>query len=145
MKDMSTAQKNKYEIDMCNGPLLGKMLVFAIPLMLSGILQLLFNAADIIVVGKFAGSEALAAVGSTSSLINLLVNIFIGLSVGANVLVSRFYGAGQKKELREMVHTAVTTALVSGAILVVVGCAWQNLHYVLWEHRMMSLTNLFCI
>ena len=122
MKDVSTAKKNKYEIDMCNGPLLGKMLVFAIPLMLSGILQLLFNAADIIVVGQFAGNEALAAVGSTSSLINLLVNIFIGLSVGANVLVSRFYGAGQKKELREMVHTAITTALVSGVILVVVGC-----------------------
>lgn len=121
MKDVSTTKKNKYEIDMCNGPLLGKMLIFAIPLMLSGILQLLFNAADIIVVGQFAGSEALAAVGSTSSLINLLVNIFIGLSVGANVLVSRFYGAGQKKELREMVHTAVTTALVSGCILVVVG------------------------
>ena len=69
--------KKSYEIDMCNGPLLGKLLLFALPLMLSGILQLLFNAADIIVVGRFTGSHALAAVGSTSSLINLLVNLFI--------------------------------------------------------------------
>ena len=118
---MEKSQSKKYEIDMCNGPLLGKMMVFYIPLMLSGVLQLLFNAADIIVVGRFAGSEALAAVGSTSSLINLLVNLFIGLSVGANVLVARFYGAGQKKELAEMVHTAILTSLVSGAILVVIG------------------------
>lgn len=114
-------QKKTYEIDMCNGPLLGKILIFSLPLMLSGILQLLFNAADIVVVGRFAGNEALAAVGATSSLINLLVNVFIGLSVGANVLVARFYGAGQKKELSEMVHTAIMTSLVSGAVLVILG------------------------
>ncbi len=113
----------KYEIDMCSGPFIGKILVFYIPLMLSGILQLLFNAADIVVVGKFAGNEALAAVGSTSSLINLLVNLFIGLSVGANVLVARFYGAGQKSELSEMVHTALLTALAGGCILVFAGIA----------------------
>lgn len=118
---MSENQSGKYEIDMCNGPLLGKILIFYVPLMLSGVLQLLFNAADIVVVGRFAGSEALAAVGSTSSLINLLVNLFIGLSVGANVLVARFYGAGQKKELSEMVHTAILTSLVSGCILVLLG------------------------
>ncbi|MBR6477724.1 MAG: MATE family efflux transporter, partial [Lachnospiraceae bacterium] len=106
---------------MCNGPLLGKIVVFYLPLMLSGILQLLFNAADIIVVGQYAGDDALAAVGSTSPLINLLVNLFIGLSVGANVLVARYYGAGQKKELSEMVHTAVLTSLVSGIFLVFVG------------------------
>ena len=111
----------KYEIDMCNGPLLGKIVVFYIPLMLSGVLQLLFNAADIIVVGKFAGDDALAAVGSTSSLINLLVNVFIGLSVGTNVLVARFYGSGQKKELKDMVHTSVLTSLISGVILVFLG------------------------
>ena len=99
MKNQSSA---KYEIDMCNGPLLGKILLFYIPLMLSGILQLLFNAADIVVVGRFAGNEALAAVGSTSSLTNLIVNLFIGLSVGANVLVARFYGAGQENELKDM-------------------------------------------
>ena len=112
---------SKYEIDMCNGPLLKKILVFSIPLMLSGMLQLLFNAADIVVVGKFAGNEALAAVGSTSSLTNLLVNVFMGLSVGANVLVARFYGAGQKKELDEMIHTAIATSFVCGAVLVVLG------------------------
>ena len=78
----------KYEMDMCNGPLLKKILIFSVPVMLSGILQLLFNAADIIVVGRFAGDTALAAVGSTSALINLLVNVFIGLSVGANVMVA---------------------------------------------------------
>lgn len=111
----------KYEIDMCNGPLLGKILIFSLPLMLSGILQLLFNAADIVVVGRFAGNHALAAVGATSSLINLLVNLFIGLSVGANVLVARFYGSGQEKEIGETVHTAVLTALVGGLFLVFVG------------------------
>ncbi len=116
----NTKAKN-YEIDMCNGPLLGKILVFYFPLMLSGVLQLLFNAADIVVVGQFAGSSSLAAVGSTSSLINLLVNLFIGLSVGANVLVARFYGGGQKRELSEMVHTAILTSLISGCVLIVVG------------------------
>lgn len=111
----------KYEIDMCNGPLLGKIMIFYVPLMLSGILQLLFNAADIVVVGRFAGNESLAAVGSTGALTNLLVNIFIGLSVGANVLVARFYGAKQDHELVEMVQTAIATALVGGVILVFLG------------------------
>lgn len=111
----------KYEIDMCNGPLFGKILIFYIPLMLSGILQLLFNAADIVVVGRFAGNEALAAVGATSSLTNLIVNLFIGLSVGTNVLVAHYYGAGQKDELKNMVQTAVATAAISGVILIFVG------------------------
>ena len=118
---MEKNASKKYEIDMCNGPLLGKILIFYVPLMLSGILQLMFNAADIVVVGRFAGNDALAAVGSTSSLTNLIVNLFIGLSVGANVLVARFYGAGQKGELKEMVQTAVATSVVCGTILVLVG------------------------
>ena len=118
---MEKVASKKYEIDMCNGPLLGKILIFYIPLMLSGILQLLFNAADIVVVGRFAGNEALAAVGSTSSLTNLIVNLFIGLSVGANVLVARYYGANQKDELKEMVQTTVATALVSGILLIFAG------------------------
>ena len=117
---MST-QTKKYEIDMCHGPLLGKILVFYIPLMLSGILQLLFNAADIIVVGQFAGNESLAAVGSTGALINLIINLFIGLSVGANVLVARYYGANQQTELKEMVQTAIATSVISGILLVFVG------------------------
>lgn len=118
---MSGNNSRKYEIDMCNGPLLGKIMIFYVPLMLSGVLQLLFNAADIAVVGHFAGNESLAAVGSTSSLTNLIVNLFMGLSVGANVLVARFYGAGQMKELKEMVQTAVATAVVSGVVLIFVG------------------------
>lgn len=118
---MEKSVGKSYEIDMCNGPLLSKILIFYFPLMLSGILQLLFNAADIVVVGRFAGSESLAAVGSTSALINLLVNVFIGLSVGANVLVARFYGGGQKRALSEMVHTAMMASLVGGLMLVVIG------------------------
>lgn len=119
-------KNNKYEMDMCNGPLLGKILIYTLPLMLSGILQLLFNAADVIVVGRFAGNESLAAVGSTSSLINLLVNVFLGLSVGTNVMVARFFGAGQKKELQEMVHTAVTTALICGVGLIFIGVIFSK-------------------
>lgn len=122
MKNLSE-KKNKYEMDMCSGALLPKILLYSLPLMLSGILQLLFNAADIVVVGRFAGNDALAAVGSTSSLINLLVNVFMGLSVGTNVMVAHFYGAGQKRELEEMVHTAILTSLVSGVILIFVGLA----------------------
>lgn len=119
---MKTVMKKKsYEIDMCNGPLLGKILMFSVPLMLSGILQLLFNAADIIVVGQYAGSTALAAVGSTSSLINLLINVFIGLSVGTNVLIARFYGARQQDEVSKTVHTAITLSLISGFFLTIIG------------------------
>ncbi|MFR4579159.1 MAG: MATE family efflux transporter [Clostridium fessum] len=92
-----------YEMDMCNGPILGKVLTYSIPLMLSGVLQLLFNAADVIVVGRFAGSQSLAAVGSTSSLINLLINVFIGLSIGANVLVARYYGAKNDRDMSETI------------------------------------------
>ncbi len=114
-------RKGSYEIDMVNGPLLGKICMFALPLALSGILQLLFNAADIVVVGNFAGSTALAAVGSTGALINLIVNVFIGLSVGTNVLVARYYGAGQQKDLEETVHTSIATSLVSGVILIILG------------------------
>lgn len=112
-----------YEMDMCSGPIFSKIVTFAIPLILSGILQLLFNAADIIVVGRFAGSESLAAVGSTSALINLLVNVFIGLSIGVNVLVARFFGGHNHKDLEETVHTAVLLAAISGVILIAVGVA----------------------
>lgn len=112
-----------YEIDMCNGPLLGKIMLFTLPLMLSGILQLLFNAADVIVVGRFAGNEALAAVGATGSLTNLLVNLFIGLSVGANVLVARYYGARQEEEVSQTVHTSILVSAAGGIILAIVGIA----------------------
>ncbi len=111
----------KYEMDMCEGPLLKKMLFFALPLMFSSMLQLLFNAADTIVVGQFCGDNSLGAVGSNGALINLLTNVFIGLSVGANVLVAKFYGAGNKELLHDTVHTAVLMSLVCGVVLLVIG------------------------
>lgn len=106
---------------MCNGPLFSKILLFALPLMCSGILQLLFNAADIIVVGRYTGSDALAAVGSTTSLINLLVNLFIGISVGANVMIARSYGAGDADGVHKGVHTAILSAAVSGLAMIFIG------------------------
>ena len=110
-----------YQIDMLHGPLAGKLLLFAVPLMLSSLLQLLFNAADIVVVGRYVGKQALAAVGSNTALINLLVNLFVGFSVGANVIVARDMGAGQEEDVRRSVRTALTVALLSGLFLAVVG------------------------
>ena len=104
----------RYEMDMTTGALLPKVLAFSGPLILMGVLQLLYNAADIIVVGRFAGSQSQAAVGSTGSLINLLVNVFMGLSVGTSVLVARYYGAGDVSRVQKGVHTSITVALVSG-------------------------------
>lgn len=120
-----------YEIDMCNGPLTGKILIFTLPLMLSGILQLLFNAADVVVVGQFAGSRSLAAVGSTSALINLLINVFIGLSVGVNVLVARYYGAKSGREIEETVHTAIAISIAGGILLAVVGF-FMSRQFLVW-------------
>lgn len=117
---MKTKAKT-YELDMCSGPILKKMLIFAIPLICSSVLQLLFNAADVIVVGRFAGDNSLAAVGSTTSLVNLFVNFFMGLSVSANVLVARYYGAKHQRDLSETVHTAMAISLVSGVLLTVIG------------------------
>ena len=115
--------KNGYQMDMVHGPLAGKILLFALPLMFSSILQLLFNAADVVVVGRYAGEAALAAVGSTSSLINLLVTLFVGFSVGTNVVVARDLGAGRPEQVRAGVHTAVAIALISGVLLTVLGLA----------------------
>lgn len=106
---------------MCEGPILPKMLKFAVPLMLSSILQLLFNAADVVVVGKFAGDDALAAVGCTGSLINLLINLFMGLSVGANVMVARHFGAKREDELKKSVHTSMLLSVLGGLLLTGVG------------------------
>ena len=110
-----------YEIDMCSGAILPKLLQFALPLMFSSILQLLFNAADIIVVGRWAGDNSLAAVGSNASIIGLLTNLFIGLSVGANILAARFYGAREEENLRQTVHTALLVSLLGGMLLAVTG------------------------
>ena len=106
---------------MCNGTLMDKLISFSLPLMLSGILQLLFNAVDIIVVGRFTGRQALAAVGSTTALINIFTNLFIGISLGANVLAARFYASGKEKEMSETVHTSITLALISGLVMALAG------------------------
>ena len=106
---------------MTHGPLLGKLIIFTIPIILSGVLQLLFNAADVIVVGRFAGEASLAAVGSTNSLINLMTNLFIGMSVGANVCAAQFYGAGQEKDVKKTVHTSVAFSIICGFILIFIG------------------------
>lgn len=110
-----------HEMDMTDGPILKKVIMFALPLMFSGILQLLFNAADIIVVGKFAGSLALAAVGSTSSLISLMVNLFIGISTGANVLAARYFGSRNGRDLSRCVHTAIALSGVLGLFVGILG------------------------
>ncbi len=111
----------KQELDMCNGPLLSKILQYAIPLMISSSLQLFFNAADTVVIGRFAGSESLAAVGSTATLIFLLTNLFLGLSIGVSVVAARFYGAKNERDLSETVHTAILVSLLSGVILLFLG------------------------
>lgn len=113
--------EKRYELDMCSGSIFKKMLMFALPLMCSSVLQLLFNAADIVVVGRFAGDNSLAAVGSNTSLINLLTNVFIGLSIGANVLAARHYGADEVKELSKTVHTSMLLSVFSGFLLTVIG------------------------
>ena len=122
-------KNNKYEIDMCNGTIMDKLISFALPLMISGMLQLMFNAVDIIVVGRFTGSQALAAVGSTTALICTFTNLFIGVSLGANVLAARFYASGKIKEMSETVHTAILLALISGIAMSVIGilCARESL------------------
>ena len=118
---VNNVKKNRFEIDMCNGSIMDKLISFSLPLMVSGILQLAFNAVDIIVVGRFSGSQALAAVGSTTALINVFTNLFIGISLGANVLAARFYAAGKDREMSETVHTSITLALISGFMMAVIG------------------------
>lgn len=113
--------KRDIVLDMCSGPLPGKLLKFAVPLMLSGILQLLFNAADIIVVGQFTGDAAMAAVGSTSSLNNLITNFFLGLSAGCSVVVARYYGMRAWSDVEEAVHTSILMGFISGVALIFVG------------------------
>lgn len=119
---MFTKQTSR-TMDMTQGRLLTQVLVFALPIMLSGILQLLFNAADTIVVGRFAGNEALAAVGSVGSLNNMIISLFIGLSVGANVLVARYTGSRNDRAVSDTVHTSVLLSLLGGVLLMIIGVA----------------------
>ncbi|MBR5066436.1 MAG: MATE family efflux transporter [Lachnospiraceae bacterium] len=137
--------KSKNEMDMCSGSIFGKMLLFTIPLMLSSMLQLLFNAADIVVVGNFAGDNSLGAVGSTGSLINLLTNLFIGLSVGVNVLVARYYGSNQKDNLHDTVQTAITLSFVLGVVVAVFGffCTPIFLRWMKLEGEILALASVY--
>jgi len=124
MNNNTVKKAKKYEIDMTSGGLLGKVLIFSIPLIISSVLQLLFNAADIVVVGQFTGEKGatyIAAIGSTSSLINLLVSLVMGLSVGANVLVARYYAMGDQKDTNETVHTSMALSILGGLFLAIIG------------------------
>lgn len=137
--------KKRYEIDMVNGPILKKMLLFTFPLMCSSILQLLFNAADIVVVGRFAGDHSLAAVGSNAALINLMTNVFLGLSIGGNVLAARDFGAGNEEELSKTVHTAMFLGMVSGVILTILGVVFapQLLKLMQTPEKILPLASLY--
>lgn len=116
----------RYEMDMCSGSVLKKMLAYAIPLMLSSVLQLTFNAVNIIVVGRFAGDDALAAVGSNTAIINLITNLFVGLSIGANVTAAIYYGGKRWTDLKKTVHTAMLISLYSGIFLTIIGIAFAR-------------------
>lgn len=117
---MKLKQSNK-QMDMLNGPLLKKIIMFALPVAASGILQQLFNSADIAVVGRFAGSQSMAAVGGNSSVTSLLINLFVGLSVGANVVIANYVGQQNEQKVREVVHTVLMMAVISGVFLLMAG------------------------
>ena len=132
---MAFQKSDRYEIDMTHGPILKKLLLFTVPLILSSILQLLFNAADVVVVGRFAqeGDHCLAAVGSTGALTSLIVNMFTGLSVGTNVVAARAWGSRDHKAMEDAVHTSMLVSVISGVFLAIVGVAgartfleWMN-------------------
>lgn len=111
----------KYDIDMIHGPLMPKIATFFVPLMASGVLQLLFNAVDLVVVGKWVGSDALAAVGATTALINVFCNLMIGISMGANVLAARYIASEDHEKTGETVHTAISMALIIGVTISLLG------------------------
>ena len=119
--EISSYKKSKYEMDLCSGSIVKKLLIFTLPIMLSSMLQLLFNAADVAVVGKFAGNASLAAVGSTTALINLLTNVFIGLSVGTNVITARHFAAKEENDVSQTVHTSILISLIGGFFLTIIG------------------------
>ena len=124
---MSTAVTKSKKIDMINGPLISSIVRFSLPIMAAGILQHLYNAADIMVVGKFAGDTAQGSVSSTVSLVGLVTNASIGLSVGANVIVARMIGAKNKNGVHRAVHTAIALSLFCGLFISIVGCCCAGL------------------
>ncbi|MBP5579068.1 MAG: MATE family efflux transporter [Ruminococcus sp.] len=125
--------------DMCEGPLVSKIILYTIPIILTGVLQLLFNAADLVVVGRCCGSNSVGAVGATGALINLMVNLFIGLSVGAGVTVAHGIGSGRSEDVHRTVHTAIPTALICGALLTVVGVLFSETFLKLMDTPMEQL------
>ena len=125
--------ERKYRIDMCHGPLFSKIVLFSVPLMFSYVLQMFFNTADLIVVGRFASADALAAVGSSYGLTSIVLNIFFGLSVGVNVLTARHIGARDRKKVADTVHTAAAAGLYGGLIMAVIGVLGSR-----WALRQMS-------
>jgi len=133
------------EIDMINGPITGKLIRFALPLMFSGMLQLLFNAADVVVVGQFCGSTSLAAVGSNGAVINLLVTLFIGISVGTNVLVARYLGRRQHDAIHRAVHTSILFSVIIGIFIGIVGAilAPQLLHIINVPDDVLPLASIY--
>ncbi len=135
----------KYEIDMCSGPILPKLLKLVLPLMLSSVLQLLFNAADIIVVGNFASENSLAAVGSTTSLVNLMTNLFLGLSTSANVLTSHYMGAKDGENVSKTIHTSIFLSIVCGLIMTFVGVTFADdlLSLMQTPPEVLSLSSLY--
>ena len=112
---------NRYNMDMCSGPLLGKMIRYAIPLAITYILQLTFHAADLMIIGNFGSFESMASIGTTSDLINLTVNMLVGISIGANVLAAQYYGAKARKDLSRTIHTSMFFAIVGGAVIGLLG------------------------
>ena len=133
------------QINMTEGSIFLKLLQFSIPLIFSSLLQLLFNAADIVVVGRFAGDNSLAAVGSTGSLINLLINLFTGLSIGTNVLAANYFGAGKSRELKDTVHTSILLSILSGILLTGVGIVGSKYILILMQapHEVLKLATLY--
>ena len=119
-------REKKYEIDMCTGKIFPKLIQFAVPLMLSSLLQLLFNAADIVVVGRFGSEHSLAAVGSTTALINIMINLCVGVSVGSTVLASQYIGSMKKKELSKVVHTSIALSLIMGTIFTIISVSFAR-------------------
>ena len=138
-------ERGKHEMDLTTGAILPKMLLFTVPIVLSSLLQLLFNAADVIVVGRFAGDNSLAAVGSTGALVNLLTNLFLGVGVGVNVMAARFYGARNRKDLSDTIHTSMLFSIVGGFVLTGIGLTLAEPMLVLMQtpEKVLSLAALY--
>jgi len=124
---MLAKKRSRREMDMLNGPLFGKIMAFSFSLMLTNVLQLLYNAADLMIIGQFSGNDtSVAAVGATTVLVNMIVNFFIGLSVGVSVLVARGYGTGDRKETEKAVHTAMSLAIIFGFVVLAIGLLFSK-------------------